>query len=176
MTVTSFALETERLILTRPERCDFDDFAAMRAEPEVMRYITGIPATPRESWERLIRYRGFWDILGYGFWIVRSRETGRFVGTVGFGENRRGLHEAFEGFPEAGWLLASWCHGQGFGSEAVSAACAWLDSATRHKRSVCMIDKHNAASLRLAQCNGYAFFTDASYMDTPVVLMARQKP
>ncbi|WP_438382651.1 GNAT family N-acetyltransferase [Asaia sp. BMEF1] len=169
-------IETERLTLALPALGDFDDFATMRADPVVTRYTTRLPATRSDSWERLIRYRGFWDILGFGFWIVRERQSGRFVGTVGFGENIRGIEPTLDGFPEAGWVLASWCHGQGYGQEAVAAACSWLDREKGHKRSVCIIDPQNRASLGVAARHGFSLFARSTYLGEPILIFERLKP
>lgn len=169
-------IETGRLIFTLPALCDFDDLARMRADPLVSRYTTRVPATRSDSWERLIRYRGFWDILGYGFWSVRERESGRFVGTVGFGENHRGIEPSLDGFPEASWLLASWCHGRGYGKEAVAAACAWLDHETIHRRAVCMIDLQNRASLGVAARSGFIPLARSHYQTVPILVLERPRP
>lgn len=169
-------IETARLVLTLPARRDFDAFASMRADPLVARYTTRVPATASESWERLMRYRGFWEVLGFGFWTVRARESGCFVGTVGFGENRRGIEPSLDGYPEAGWLLASWCHGKGYGKEAVAAACAWLDRETGFTRSVCIIDPQNTASLGLAAHNGFTVFARSLYQGEEICVLERCRP
>jgi hypothetical protein len=62
--------------------------------------------------------------MGFGFWIVRERTTGRFVGEVGLAEFRRDLARPLPDAPEAGWVIAPWAHGQGFATEAVPAAIA----------------------------------------------------
>ena len=46
-------LETERLRLRGFTLEDFDDYAAMMADPEVMRFIGGEPLTHGESWRQL---------------------------------------------------------------------------------------------------------------------------
>lgn len=62
--MTAPTLETERLIL-RPHRVqDFEAVAALWAEPEVVRFISGTPSAPEESWARLLRYIGHWQALG----------------------------------------------------------------------------------------------------------------
>jgi RimJ/RimL family protein N-acetyltransferase len=166
-------IETERLIL-RPHRAeDFDDLAAMWADPGVTRFIGGRPSTPEESWARLLRYGGLWGLLGLGYWAVRDRATGRFVGDVGFADFHRGLD--FAGAPEAGWVLAPWAHGRGLAGEAVRAALAWAD-ARGWARSVCIIDPDNAPSLRLAGGCGYQEAGRITYKDHPVILLERLRP
>ena len=166
-------IETERLIL-RPHRAeDYDDLAAMWADPGVTRFIGGRPSTSEESWARLLRYCGLWGLLGFGYWAVRERATGRFVGEVGFADFRRGL--GFDGVPEGGWILMPWAQGRGLAGEAVRAALAWGD-ARGWDRSVCIIDPDNAPSLRLAGACGYQETGRITYKDHPVVLLERPGP
>jgi RimJ/RimL family protein N-acetyltransferase len=173
MTTDDSTIETERLVL-RPHRAeDFDDLAAMWADPEVTRFIGGRPSTTEESWARLLRYGGLWTLLGFGYWAVRDRATGRFFGEVGFADFRRGI--GFDGVPEAGWILAPRAQGKGFAGEAVRAALAWADR-RGWARSVCIIDPGNAPSVRLAEGSGYREIDRVTYKDHPVILMERRRP
>ena len=70
---------------------DLDAIAAMWADPEVTRHITGVPSTREESWARLLRYAGLWPLLGFGYWLVEDRATGRFLGEVGFANFQRDI-------------------------------------------------------------------------------------
>jgi RimJ/RimL family protein N-acetyltransferase len=166
-------IETERLIL-RPHRAeDFDDLAALWADPEVTRFIGGRPSTAEESWARLLRYGGLWGLLGFGYWAVRERATGRFVGEVGFADFHRGL--GFDGVPETGWVLAPRAQGRGQAGEAVRAALAWAD-ARSWLRTVCIIDPDNAPSLRLAEACGFREVRHTTYKDHPTIMFERPAP
>jgi len=79
----------------------------------------------------------------------------------------------FEGVPEAGWVLARWAHGQGFGSEGLAAALAWLDHATEHRRSVCLIDPANVASIRVAEKAGFGGAQAVRFRDSQTLLLER---
>lgn len=124
--MTEPALQTERLVLRAPERSDFEEFAAMRADPVVARYTSGAPASADDTWQRLLRYRGLWGIAGFGYWVARERATGRFVGTIGFGDFRRGLTPSLEDIPEAGWGIGLMVSRSGLcdGRRACGAALA----------------------------------------------------
>jgi GNAT superfamily N-acetyltransferase len=71
----------------------------------------------------------------------QDRETGRFVGEVGFADFRRAITPALGDRPEAGWILSPSAHGRGFAREAMDAALGWIASAG-HSRT------------RLHQCAG----------------------
>lgn len=168
------SLQTERLVLSAHGLDDFADSAAMWGDPEVTRYIGGRPFSEEEVWARLLRYAGHWRLLDFGYWAVREKASGRFVGDVGFGDFRRELTPSFDGAPEAGWVLAPWSHGRGYASEAVNAVLAWGDVRFAAARTVCMIDPANAASLRVADKAGYREFARTAYKDAPMVLLERR--
>jgi RimJ/RimL family protein N-acetyltransferase len=164
-------LQTDRLTLRGHRLDDFAECFAMWADPAVTRYIGGRPFTEEEVWARLLRYVGHWSLLGFGYWVVCERSTGRFVGEVGFADFKRDLKPSFEGAPEAGWVLARWASGQGFATEAVRAIVAWADE--RFARTVCMIDAGNAASVRVAAKCGYREWHKTAYKGTPAILYER---
>ena len=126
---------------------------------------------------RLLRYGGLWSLLGYGYWVVRERETGRFVGEVGLADFHRNLDWGpnSESTPECGWALAPHAHGRGYATEAITAALDWRDRNLPGTRTVCLIDPDNTASLKVADKCGFRFFRDADYHG-PVKLFERVKP
>lgn len=166
-------LQTPRLVLRRHTLEDFDDAVAMWADAGVARFIGGKPATREEVWARLLRYAGHWALLGYGYWVIRERASGRFVGEIGFADFHRDIDPAFGDRPEAGWALAPWAHGQGFAGEALAAILSWADGQFRTKSTVCMIDPANAPSLRLAEKVGYREYTRTLYKGAPTLLFER---
>jgi RimJ/RimL family protein N-acetyltransferase len=174
---------TDRLTMRGHTLADFADMAAMWGDPEVTRFVGGRPQTEEEVWTRLLRYIGYWALLGFGYWIVRETETDRFVGEVGFAERRRALNPSIVGYPEIGWVLAATTHGRGYATEAVRAALAWAES--RHRsgeeadayfdsgRTVCLIDVDNLRSIRVAEKTGYREFARTMYQGQPVILLDR---
>lgn len=167
-------LETERLLLRIPRMDDFGESAAMWADPEVTRYIGGRPCSAEEAWSRFLRYIGHWSLLGFGYWVIREKASGRFVGEVGFADFRRDMQPSFDGAPEIGWVLASWAHGKGLATEVVRAAVAWSDTRFGSGRTVCLIAPENVASLRVAHKCGYAEFARTTYKGGPVILCERR--
>ncbi|HLM67263.1 MAG TPA: GNAT family N-acetyltransferase [Longimicrobium sp.] len=169
-------LQTERLILRGHTLADFDECAAVWADPLVTRYIGGRPFTEEESWARVLRYGGMWPLLGYGYWAVRERDTGRYVGDVGLADFHRDVAPPLGHVPEAGWVLATWAHGRGFGTEAVRAVLAWSDAHLDAPRTVCIIALENAGSLRVAQKCGFGERERATYKGDEIVILERPRP
>ncbi|WP_296744253.1 GNAT family N-acetyltransferase [Mesorhizobium sp.] len=166
--------ETARTIL-RPHRLgDFETYAAMWAEPAVTRFIGGKPRTREESWMRFLRHAGLWSLLGYGFWAIEDKATGRFIGEAGFHDLKRDIQPSLEGVPEAGWALASVAQGKGLASEVVGGVVAWGDEALGEARTVCIIDPENGASLKVAERNGYREILRTTYHDNQTILLERQ--
>ena len=114
-------VESERLVLHGHRRDDFAECAALWADPVVTRHVGGRPFAADEVWTKLLRYVGHWAVVGYGYWVVREKATGRFVGEVGFADFQRDIVPSFDGAPEAGWVLSPWSYGKGFATEAVPA-------------------------------------------------------
>jgi RimJ/RimL family protein N-acetyltransferase len=168
-------LETPRLLLRAHGARDFDDLTAMWSDRAVLRHISANPSSPEESWARMLRYAGLWSLLGYGYWAVEERATGRFVGDVGVAEFHRTMTPPLDG-PEAGWVLASWAHGRGFATEAATAMLAWCDAHVPAAKTVCIIDPGNLASVRVAHKCGYRPLGERAYKGHPVTVFERPKP
>ncbi|PSJ55630.1 GNAT family N-acetyltransferase [Pseudaminobacter soli (ex Li et al. 2025)] len=166
-------IETARTILRPHRRSDFEASLALWADMAVTRHIGGRPMTSEEVWARLLRYAGLWRMLGYGYWVVEERDSGRFLGEVGFQDVKRDIEPDFGGAPEAGWVIAPAAHGKGFASEAVAAIHEWADRNFGGKRTVCIIDPDNLPSIRVAEKFGYREVTQTTYKGSPVILFER---
>ncbi|HEX3531165.1 MAG TPA: GNAT family N-acetyltransferase [Thermoanaerobaculia bacterium] len=137
-------LETERLVL-RPFRAgDFDDYAALFADPEVTRYLSRVQWNRDQAWLNLAFQVGHWKLLGYGMWAAVERETGAFVGRIGFAEP--------EGWPgcELAWALAPRFWGRGYATEGARAALDYAFTVLGKNRVISLIHPENDASLRVA--------------------------
>jgi len=165
-------IETARLRLRSYHAGDLDDLAAMRADPVVMRYVGGKTMTRLDSWSRLLRCAGTWPLLGFGFWAVEERATGRYAGEVSFFDALRDLAPRID-VPEAGWLFATWAHGRGYATEAVSAMLAWSDAQPRMGETVCIVDTANVASQRVALKCGYVEQRRFDYEGDATILYRR---
>lgn len=168
-------LTTERLILRGHRLDDFAASSALWSDPDVTRFIGGRIFTQEEIWARLIRYVGHWVLLGFGYWAVTDKETGRFLGEVGFADFKRDIEPSFDGMPEIGWVLAPHAHGKGYATEAVRAALAWGDKHFETSRTVCIIAPDNTPSIRVAEKCGYRKFQETTYKDQPTLMFVRER-
>ena len=165
-------VETPRLLLRGHRLDDLEVCCAMWGDPEVTRHIGGKPFQRDEVWMRLLRYVGHWALLGFGFWVIEEKATGRFVGEVGLADFMRDIVPALDA-PECGWALAAWAQGQGYATEAVGAALRWGGAHLKTPRTVCIIHPENAASVRVAEKCGYRELRRATYKGQPTVVFER---
>jgi len=147
----------------------------MWGEPQYFRYNGGRALTQEEVWLRLLRYWGNWSALGYGWWLVEERGTGRFVGEVGIHDLRRDTEPSYAGEPEVGWGLLPEFHGRGLAREAVSQVLSWARSIPA-SRLVCIINAENAASIRLAEAVGFSRVGEVAYKWGPMEFFIRAQP
>ena len=115
-------LETERLVLRawRPE--DRAPFAALNADPEVMRYFQS--TFSRELSDAAVdRIIDHFDRHGFGWWAVEIRDGSSFAGMVGL--QLPGFDAHFTPCVEIGWRLAREHWGRAYAPEAAQAALAF---------------------------------------------------
>ena len=140
-------LRTQRLILRLFRPTDFDDYAAMCGDAQVMRYLspTGEVLSREEAWRHLAMLVGHWHLRGFGMWALEELQTGRFVG-------RAGLYFP-EGWPdrELGWALRRQFWGQGLATEAARAAAEHAFRKLGWSHLVSLIQPGNVRSIAVAE-------------------------
>jgi len=113
-------LETPRLILRRWQEADRAHFAAMNADPVVMRYFAA-PFTTEQSNETINRYLAAFDREGFSFFAAILRDTGAFAGTIGLQTMRDIVPNLPQPAVEIGWRLTQDSQGQGLATEGALA-------------------------------------------------------
>ncbi len=114
-------LVTERLVLRRWRDADRAPFAAMNADPDVMRYFVK-PLDRAESDAFVDRIERHFEEHGWGLWALERRDTGTFIGYTGPWPATFEAH--FAPAVEIGWRLCRSAWGVGFATEAAKAAVA----------------------------------------------------
>ena len=110
---------TERLIMRPWQDEDRAPFAALSADPDVMRHLRPMP-TRAESDAWIDRQIGFQEAHGICFFATVLRATGAFVGSIGLMRVPYDAH--FTPAVEVGWRLARDHWGQGYAPEAAAAS------------------------------------------------------
>jgi RimJ/RimL family protein N-acetyltransferase len=176
--MTSFAatapvLETGRLRLRPFRASDLDDQWATLADPEVVRFLGGVPQSREETWRKILASPGLWALLGYGYWVAERLEDGAYLGQIGFADFKRDMTPCIENIPEMGWIMSRSAQGQGYATEAVLAALAWADEALGGGEIVAVIRHKGAASIRIAEKAGFSRREEAVYKGEPILLFRR---
>ena len=166
-------LETARLRLRAHTADDHAECAAIWSDPAVTRFIGGRPFSAEEVWKRLLQYRGLWQLLGYGYWAAEEKDSGRYIGDIGFADLARELQTSLRGMLEFGWVLSPQAHGKGYASEAVAAACSWADARFPERQVVCIISPENLPSIRVAEKAGFRLWQPSVYHDSPTLVFRR---
>lgn len=145
-------LETERLILRDidPER-DFDAWAETMADEETVRFIGGQVLDRANTWRNMAAVIGHWQIRGYGFFSVESKETGEWLGRVG-----PWYPEGWPA-PEVGWTIMRKYWGKGYATEAARASVDYAFDTLGWDRVIHVILKGNEASMQVARKLGSEF-------------------
>ena len=142
-------LRTERLDLRPYLESDLEVFHAMRADPEVVRYLYEGPMTLDEARERLAARLGPRTLAAEDDWLpaaIVERESGVMVGDVGLNwrsvEHRTG---------EVGFILDAAHQGRGYATEAARALIDWGFRTFGLHRVIGRTEARNAASARVLE-------------------------
>ncbi|WP_058835153.1 GNAT family N-acetyltransferase [Luteimonas abyssi] len=136
-------LRTERLLLRVPRMEDFERYAEVIGNPDAARYIGG--HQPRAAaWRRFLQMPGAWMVQGFGMFSVIEAASGRWLGQAGPWQP--------DGWPgaEVGYTFHPDAWGQGYASEAATAAIDWAFDHLGWDEVIHCIDPDNAASQALA--------------------------
>ena len=168
MNVTT--LETDRLLLRGWRKEDFDSYAEMCADPDIMRFLGGKTLNRMEAWRQMAFLVGHWELLGYGHWAVEEKSSGKFAGRLGF------LNPA--GWPafEIGWTLGRAFQGKGYATEGAKRALQYAFEELDKDHVISLIDPLNKASIRVAERLGEKLEGETELMGRNVLIYGIDRP
>jgi RimJ/RimL family protein N-acetyltransferase len=139
-------LVTERLRLRSFRGSDFEDYAALNSDMEVLRHLGAGPEPwdRGRSWRHMAFLMGHWQLGGTGMWAVEEKATGAFVGMIGFA-----APEGWPGF-ELAWILSRRFWGKGYATEGAREALAYAFNVMERNQVISLIHPENRASVRVA--------------------------
>lgn len=162
--------ETARLLLRPFEERDLDEYAAIMADPEVVRYLGHEPMSRDDAWRSMALHLGHERLRGWGNNAVVETASDRLLG-------RAGLWYP-EGWPglEVGWALGRFAWGRGFATEAAVAWRDWAFSTLGADELLSVIDPSNTRSVRVAERIGHTFLGDIEVRGHACVLYGQRRP
>jgi RimJ/RimL family protein N-acetyltransferase len=160
------ALTTPRLLLRTFRRDDLPLYAALNADPDVVRYLEG-PLAREDSDDIAAWAQECYAREGLGLLAVERRQDGAFLGMCGL------LHQrSYPEDVEVAWRLAREHWGHGYATEA---ATGWLDhgfGTLNLPRVISITDAPNLRSLAVMRRLGMVFDHEAEIEDMGVVFQA----
>jgi RimJ/RimL family protein N-acetyltransferase len=139
---------TNRLTLRTWIKEDIAPFAAMCADPEVMRYF---PKTLSlvETEALVKKFERQYELKGYTYYAVELTDTGEFLGFCGM--LLQTYDSPFTPNVDIGWRLKKAAWGKGYATEAASA-CITLAKETLELKTIISVASHiNVPSIRVMQ-------------------------
>jgi len=151
-------LETERLVLRKPEPTDLDGYVEMYGDPETVRFLGGTPQPPEEVPKRIDRLLELWEEHKLGLFSVLRKEDERLVGRVGYivWETERWFNATYEQVDgnlelEIAWTIVRKFWNHGYATEAALACRDHAFGELERERVVSLISPENVASIRVAE-------------------------
>ncbi|MCB1517435.1 MAG: GNAT family N-acetyltransferase [Hyphomicrobiaceae bacterium] len=158
-------IETERLVLRPFTLDDLDEFTAINADPEVMRYFPST-MTKAQSTEAIERYLGKLAADGYSFLAAELEKTGELAGVIGLSRFNAQLRTTIPGLPnvEVGWRLRRDLWGQGLATEGAAACLDFGFQALNLPEIVAITSVGNTPSRRVMEKLGMSHVAGANFM------------
>ena len=165
-------LETKRLLLRHLVMDDLDALFALYRDDEIRHYFPEGTLTYEETKEELE-----WFLNGHpfhpelGLWATIYKETGQFIGRCGLLPwTIDGCYEV-----EVAYLLDKKYWGQGLATEAAQALVQYGFEHLGLPRLICLIERENQASIRVATKIGMRFEKEGEDEKGPFLLYAMNK-
>jgi RimJ/RimL family protein N-acetyltransferase len=164
-------LESERLLLRMwREETDFEPYAELCADPEVMRFLGGKAFDRLEAWRHFSFMVGHWQLRGYGPWAVEEKATRKLIGRIGF------LNPV--GWPafELGWTLGRQYWGKGYATEGARRALEYAFTEMNKSHVISLIDPQNKGSIAVAERLGEKVEGQTELMGHDVLIYGIDRP
>lgn len=146
-------VRTERLVLRDWSLDDVDAYAAIVADPEVMRFIGNGRPRDRSHAEAFVRtMMSHQETRGWMRFAIEHVASGRLMGFSGFDDK--------DGYLDFGWRLGRDFWGGGFGFEACSAAL-WVGRTAFGLTGIrAQSYPENAGSIRIMEKMGMTYVSE----------------
>jgi len=145
MTVELF---TPRLSLRKLEPADSPAIGRLYADARVMQHIQPGGRTETQTAEFLARTEKLWSERGFGFLVVRERESTELIGVGGLLVRQPG------GPVEIGYALSEPVWGRGYATEVTERLLRWGFEEHGLPRIIAVVLRENLASVRVLEKAG----------------------
>ncbi len=143
--------ETERLIVKKLKKEDFEPFHEMQSNPKVMQFVRGKPMAYEENRKELSELIDKYDEATNDFWIyaIERKTDSEFVGTIAFVKDEKGEDEIGYRFLEKYWR-------NGYAKEILNGMIAYARK-IGFKKLIACVAPENIASEKIIKSSGFKF-------------------
>lgn len=134
-------VESERVLIRRPEEGDARILERIFCDPEMMRYLGG-PWTPEKVTEALREWQEEWGVENRWYGILQRKDNGEPIGTAGITENTVSDEPGLE----LSWFVVPGQQRQGFSTEITRALLVFAFEGLGAERVVAETHPDNPAS------------------------------
>jgi len=159
---TDFQIETPRLLLRAWRDEDRAPFAAINADPEVMRYFAA-PLTADETYEAMDRYNLQLDRDGFSMFAAVDRETNTLAGVLGMQTMRIIVPNIVQPAVEIGWRLGLHAQGRGLATEGARAIIDYAFNKVGLREVVAITIAPNTESRRVMEKLGMTYRPELTF-------------
>jgi len=140
-------LTTHRLRLEPCGMQHHDGLRVVNGDPEVMRFVGGVPQDAEQTAAWIRRAEARWAELGFSWWTILLADSGKVIGAC--------CVQHIENDPaqecEIGWRLLPDCWGKGYATEAARAMIGFAFRELDLPRLFSIADPRNKASTRVME-------------------------
>ena len=147
-------LRTPRLILREWREEDREPFAALNADPDVMRYFPAV-LSREQSDDTVNRIQAIFRKHGFGFYAAELIESGAFIGFIGM--SVPSFEAPFMPCVEIGWRLAREYWNRGLATEGAAAVVEHAFGACGLAEVVAFTTRTNLPSRRVMEKLGMTY-------------------
>lgn len=158
-------LRTTRLLMRRWTDADREPFAAMNADPEVMRYFPSLQDRTTSD-ANIDRFEETFETRGFGLWALETLADGAFIGFTGLSVLPAGVPAAGE--VEIGWRLVTAAWHRGYATEAAQTAVDLAFDEIGLPELWSMTTVHNQPSRRVMERLGMTVSSEFAHPRVPV--------
>lgn len=112
-------METQRLILRRWRKSDFEPFHRINSNPRAMEFFPSL-LTPGQTKDFMARIESGFEEHGFGLWAAELKSDGEMIGFIGL--SVPAFNAVFTPCVEIGWRLAPEHWGKGLAPEGAEKA------------------------------------------------------
>ena len=158
-------IETARLVGERLGPQAFEDIQRMHSDPDVMATVGGLQDADRTR-SHLDEADQHWSEHGFGLWLLRDRDTAKFVGRAGL----QHVHVGGQNEVEVAYAFLRPYWGRGLATEIATESVRIGFDSLRLVELVCFTLPTNRASQRVMEKAGFVREHEVEHRGLPHIL------